>query len=65
VLLFERVFVLHRGGYHVADVTVTLLELPGVASFFVSGATFVLPRGFRTFWRTRGPMHLRRLQYAK
>jgi hypothetical protein len=65
VLLSERVFVLHRGGYHAADATVTLPELPGVASFFVSGATFVLPRGFRTFWRTRGPMHLMGLRYAK
>jgi len=28
-------------------------ELPGVASFFVKGAYFTLPAGFRTVWRTR------------
>jgi hypothetical protein len=28
-------------------------ELPGVASFFVKGADFTLPAGFRTVWRTR------------
>jgi hypothetical protein len=28
-------------------------ELPGVASFFVDGKTFVLPAGFQTIWRTR------------
>jgi len=27
-------------------------ELPGVASFFVKGADFTLPAGFRTVWRT-------------
>ncbi|HEY3839374.1 MAG TPA: polymer-forming cytoskeletal protein, partial [Bryobacteraceae bacterium] len=35
---------------------VTLHELPGVASFFVSGKTFRLPEGFGTVWRTRGPI---------
>ena len=34
--------------------TITLPELPGVASFFVRGATFTLPSGFRMIWRTRG-----------
>jgi uncharacterized cupin superfamily protein len=33
---------------------ITLPELPGVASFFVEGDTFVLPPGLRTIWRTRG-----------
>jgi hypothetical protein len=32
----------------------TLPELPGVASFFVTGSSFTLPAGFRTVWRTRG-----------
>jgi hypothetical protein len=36
--------------------TITLPELPGVASFLVSGTTFTLPRGFRMVWRTRGPI---------
>ena len=34
--------------------TITLPELPGVASFFVRGATFTLHNGFRMVWRTRG-----------
>ena len=33
---------------------IKLPELPGVASFFVEGKTFVLPPGLRTVWRTRG-----------
>ena len=33
--------------------TVTLTELPGVASFFVAGPHFTLPAGLRTVWRTR------------
>ncbi len=37
--------------------TVTLPELPGVASFFVTGKSFTLPAGFRTLWRTRGLVH--------
>ena len=36
---------------------ITLPELPGVASFFVAGATFTIPPGFRTVWRTRGLIH--------
>jgi hypothetical protein len=35
---------------------ITLPELPGVASFFVEGKSFVLPAGFQTAWRTRGPL---------
>ena len=38
------------------EVKVTLPELPGVASFFVSGAAFTIPAGFKTVWRTRGPI---------
>ncbi len=38
------------------EVKVTLPELPGVASFFVSGAAFRIPAGFKTVWRTRGPI---------
>ena len=55
--LSKQVFV-HRApsgtGYDPAIEKITLQELPGVASFFVQGATFTLPAGFRTFWRTRG-----------
>jgi hypothetical protein len=40
-----------------ASVELRLPELPGVASFFVEGKTFVLPAGFQTVWRTRGPLH--------
>jgi len=43
-----------RGGYQTRDETITLPELPGVASFFVSGTTFTIPSGFRMVWRTRG-----------
>jgi hypothetical protein len=39
-----------------ALVEIKLPELPGVASFFVDGKTFVLPAGFQTVWRTRGPL---------
>jgi hypothetical protein len=33
--------------------TIILPELPGVASFFIHGATFVVPSGFRMVWRSR------------
>lgn len=33
---------------------IKLPELPGVASFFVDGKSFVLAPGLRTVWRTRG-----------
>ncbi|MGA7237944.1 MAG: hypothetical protein WBY44_19820 [Bryobacteraceae bacterium] len=38
------------------SVEIKLPELPGVASFFVEGKSFVLP-GLQTVWRTRGPLH--------
>ncbi len=38
-------------------VEIKLPELPGVASFFVEGKSFVLAAGFQTVWRTRGPLH--------
>ncbi len=37
--------------------TITLPELPGVASFFVTGNTFTIPAGFQMTWRTRGLIH--------
>jgi hypothetical protein len=53
--LSERVLVRDAwGAYEAAEETITLPELPGVASFFVSGTSFTLPSGFRMFWRTRG-----------
>jgi hypothetical protein len=36
--------------------TITLAELPGVASFIVKGASFTLSTGLHTVWRTRGPI---------
>jgi hypothetical protein len=39
------------------SVEIKLPELAGVASFFVEGKSFVLPAGFQTVWRTRGPLH--------
>jgi len=54
--LSERVLVGDTAGVQVREETVTLPELPGVASFFVSGAAFTLPRGFSMVWRTRGPI---------
>jgi hypothetical protein len=50
----ERVLVPERSKIQVKEETITLPELPGVASFFVSGTTFTLPRGFHMLWRTRG-----------
>lgn len=38
------------------NIEITLHELPGVASFFIDGSTFTLAPGFRTVWRTRGPL---------
>ena len=43
-----------RGQYAPGTANITLPELPGVASFFVSGTTFRLPPGLHTVWRTRG-----------
>jgi hypothetical protein len=52
----ERIFVYGIGGLHISDETITLPELPGVASFFISGETFRIPSSFRMVWRTRGPI---------
>jgi hypothetical protein len=52
--LYEPVVVRSAGGFQTASQTITLHELPGVASFFVSGKTFTIPGGFRMVWRTRG-----------
>jgi hypothetical protein len=52
--LSERVFLRNTDGVEAGDETVTLPELPGVASFFVTGASFTIPVGFRMIWRTRG-----------
>jgi hypothetical protein len=41
-------------GCQSGDLTFTVPELPGVASWSVSGITFTVPRGFRMAWRTRG-----------
>jgi len=55
--LSRRVLVPRRSGVEVADEAITLLELPGVASFFVKGDNFTLSAGFRLVWRTRGLLH--------
>jgi hypothetical protein len=52
--LDEPIVVRTDGGFETKSQTLTLHELPGVASFFVSGKTFSVPSGFRTVWRTRG-----------
>jgi hypothetical protein len=52
--LTEPIIVRTTGGYQTTSQTITLHELPGVASFFVSGKTFTIPSGFRMVWRTRG-----------
>ena len=36
---------------------VSLPEVPGVAQFFVEGKSYSLGAGFRTTWRTRGPLN--------
>jgi len=54
--LSERVIVPDPGRVHTREEVVTLSELPGVASFFVSGKAFTVPKGFGTVWRTRGPI---------
>ena len=51
--LRQKVVLLHGD---IGNLTLVLPELPGVASFFVTGKTFTLPVGFRTVWRTRGPI---------
>ena len=52
----ERVLVRDAGRTQTKDETITLPELPGVASFFVNGMTFTIPSSFRMVWRTRGPI---------
>ena len=52
----ERVLVRDPGRVQTREEIITLPELPGVASFFVSGMTFTLPSNFRMVWRTRGPI---------
>lgn len=52
----EQIFVHSIGGSHIGNESVTLRELPGVASFFISGETFRIPTSFRMVWRTRGPI---------
>ena len=52
--LSEQVAVRSGGELESRDETITLPELPGVASFFVHGNTFAVPSGFRMVWRTRG-----------
>ncbi|HUI54399.1 MAG TPA: polymer-forming cytoskeletal protein [Bryobacteraceae bacterium] len=54
--LSEQVPVNPAGQFQVTPETVTLPELPGVASFFVHGKTFTLSSGVRMIWRTRGPL---------
>lgn len=54
--LTDRV-VVQSGPIEKTDVeTITLPELPGVASFFVAGEAFTIPGGLRMVWRTRGPI---------
>ena len=50
--LYEQVVV--RSGVEARTQTVTLPELPSVASFFVHGKRFTLTSGFGMVWRTRG-----------
>jgi hypothetical protein len=52
--LSETTIVKSTRGFQVRPQTITLPELPGVASFFVHGRPFTIASGFRTYWRTRG-----------
>lgn len=52
----ERVLMPNSGAVQTREQTVTLSELPGVASFFVSGKTFTIPSSLRMVWRTRAPI---------
>jgi hypothetical protein len=54
--LSEPVAVRSDGRYQTTSQTITLPELPGVASFFVHGNTFTVPNGLRMIWKTRGPI---------
>jgi hypothetical protein len=53
-VLKERILIPDRSGVHEGERSITLPELAGVASFFVSGDTFALRSGFKLVWRTRG-----------
>jgi hypothetical protein len=50
----ERILVVARSDVQTKEETITLPALPGVASFFVKGTSFVLPKGLQMMWRTRG-----------
>jgi hypothetical protein len=52
--LSERKYAIVRSSPRLANETITMPELPGVASFFIKDAHFTLPAGFRMVWRTRG-----------
>jgi hypothetical protein len=52
--LSERMYVIVRSSPRLANQTITMPELPGVASFFIKDEHFTLPAGFRIVWRTRG-----------
>ena len=52
--LYEQVLVKSVAGVEGRTQTVTLPELPGVASFFVHGRTFTLNSGLEMVWRTTG-----------
>lgn len=52
--LSEKVLVRDgREGFGARQSTISLRELPGVASFFMSSPAFEIPSGFYTTWRTR------------
>jgi hypothetical protein len=51
--LSEQVAIVSGGGLESRDETITLPELPGVASFFIHGNKFAIPSGFQMVWRTR------------
>jgi hypothetical protein len=55
--LDRQIFVNRISAMQLVRESITLPELPGVASFFIKGANFTLPSGFRMFWRTRGIIH--------
>lgn len=55
--LSRNTLVLRRHAAQTATRVISQPELPGVASFFVKGAEFTLPAGFRLMWRTRGILH--------
>jgi hypothetical protein len=52
--LSERKYVIASSSPRLASETITMPELPGVASFFIKEEHFTLPTGFRIVWRTRG-----------